>query len=125
VTQRVGSLQVSHAERAVGASGYTLRKLLRLWESTFINFSVMPLRLATILGLFMAATGFAAIGIVLYWWLVDKGPAFGWGSLMAALLTFSGVQLVMLGVIGEYLGRMFLTVNQRPQSLVREVIRGG
>jgi undecaprenyl-phosphate 4-deoxy-4-formamido-L-arabinose transferase len=125
VTQRVGCLQVSHAERAAGASGYTLRKLLRLWESTFINFSVMPLRFATILGLFMAATGFAAIGVVLYWWLADKGPAFGWGSLMAALLTFSGVQLVMLGVIGEYIGRMFLTVNQRPQSLVREVVRGG
>ena len=125
LTQRVGSLQVTHAERVAGASGYTLRKLLRLWESTFINFSVMPLRIATILGLIMAAAGFAAIGVVFYWWIADKGPAFGWGSLMAALLTFSGVQLVLLGVIGEYVGRMFLTVNQRPQSLVREVVRGG
>jgi len=125
MTQRIGALEVHHAERLAGGSGYTLRKLLRLWESTFINFSVMPLRIATILGLFMAAAGFAAIGVVFYWWIAEKGPAFGWGSLMAALLTFSGVQLVLLGVIGEYIGRMFLTVNQRPQSIVREVVRNG
>lgn len=124
-TQRIGSLEVRHEERQAGASGYTLRKLVRLWASTFINFSVMPLRIATILGLCMAVAGFAGIGVVFYWWLTDKGPAFGWGMLMAALLTFSGVQLVMLGVIGEYLGRMFLTINQRPQSIVREVVRGG
>lgn len=123
ITQRIGSLEVHHAERIAGASGYTLRKLLRLWMSTFINFSVMPLRLATVLGLLMAFAGFAAIGVVFYWWMYDKGPAFGWGSLMAALLTFSGVQLVLLGLIGEYIGRMFLTINQRPQSLVREVVR--
>jgi len=73
----------------------------------------------------MAAAGFVAIGVVFYWWIAEKGPAFGWGSLMAALLTFSGVQLVLLGVIGEYIGRMFLTVNQRPQSIVREVVRNG
>ena len=125
MTQRVGSLEVQHAKRVAGASGYTLRKLLQLWESTFINFSVMPLRIATILGLIMAMAGFAAIMVVFYWWVNDKGPAFGWGSLMAALLTFSGVQLVLLGVIGEYLGRMFLTVNQRPQSVEREVISNG
>ena len=124
-TQRIGSLEVRHEERQAGASGYTLRKLLRLWASTFVNFSVMPLRIATILGLGMAAAGFAAIVVVFIWWLNDKGPAFGWGSLMAALLTFSGVQLILLGVIGEYVGRMFLTVNQRPQSVVREVIRNG
>jgi undecaprenyl-phosphate 4-deoxy-4-formamido-L-arabinose transferase len=125
VTQRIGSLEVHHASRAAGASGYTVRKLLRLWTSTFVNFSVMPLRLATVLGLLMALAGFAAIGVVYYWWLHDQGPAFGWGSLMAALLTFSGVQLVLLGVIGEYIGRMFITINQRPQSIVREIVRRG
>lgn len=124
-TQRIGSLAVQHEQRQAGASGYTLRKLMRLWASTFINFSIMPLRIATILGLGMAVAGFAGIGVVFYWWLTEKGPAFGWGMLMAALLTFSGVQLVLLGVIGEYIGRMFLTVNRRPQSLVREVVRGG
>lgn len=123
VTQRIGAVEVAHVDRAAGRSGYTLRKLVRLWLSTFVNFSVMPLRLATLLGLVMAATGFVSVGLVLYWWWRDTGPAFGWGSLMSALLIFSGVQLVMLGLIGEYLGRMFLTVNQRPQSVVREVCR--
>lgn len=125
VTQRIGGLEVRHSERTDGASGYTLRKLVRLWLSTVVNFSVMPLRVATVLGLVMSLLGFMGIGIVLYWWLNDLGPAFGWGSLMAALLLFSGVQLALLGVIGEYLGRMFLTVNQRPQAVIREVARGG
>lgn len=123
VTQRIGSVQVEHIDRTAGRSGYTLRKLVRLWLSTFVNFSVMPLRFATMLGLAMAAAGFVGIGLVTFWWLNDTGPAFGWGSLMASLLLFSGVQLVMLGLIGEYLGRMFLTVNQRPQSVVRCVTR--
>lgn len=125
VTQRIGSLPVQHCSRQVGRSGYTLRKLLRLWLSTLVNFSVLPLRVATLLGLVLAAAGFLALAVVLYWWWRGTGPAFGWGSLMAALLVFSGVQMVMLGVMGEYLGRMFITVNQRPQALVRDVLRGG
>ena len=123
VTQRIGALEVSHEARHAGHSGYTLRRLLRLWLSTFVNFSVMPLRLATVLGLIMAALGLAGLGVVVYWWLMNRGPAFGWGSLMAALLVFSGTQLVILGLLGEYVGRMFLTVNRRPQSVVREVVR--
>jgi undecaprenyl-phosphate 4-deoxy-4-formamido-L-arabinose transferase len=123
VTQRIGGLEVEHSERSTGRSGYTMRRLLRLWLSTVVNFSVMPLRLATVLGLVMSVLGFAGIAIVLYWRLTNRGPAFGWGSLMSALLLFSGVQLALLGVIGEYLGRTFITINQRPQSVVRDVAR--
>ena len=111
-----------HAERTAGTSGYTLRKLLRLWLSTFVNFSVMPLRVATVLGVVMAVGGFLSVGVVVYWHFTDKAP-WGWGSLMAALLLLSGVQLMLLGLIGEYLGRMFLTVSQRPQSVVRSVLK--
>jgi len=125
VTQNIGAIEVRHAERQAGQSGYTLRRLLRLWLSTFVNFSVMPLRLATLLGLVMAAAGLVGLVVVFYWRLTNQGPDFGWGSLMAALLVFSGAQLVMLGLIGEYVGRMFLTVNGRPQSVVRTVERGG
>ncbi len=125
VTQRIGSLEVRHADRLEGKSGYTLRRLMRLWASAFINFSVTPLRLATVLGFFMGVAGLASIGVVLALWAMGLGPVFGWGSLMAALLSFSGVQLILLGVIGEYLGRMFLTINQRPQSVVRDVMRAG
>ena len=123
VTQRIGSLTVQHAERQAGESGYTLRRLIRLWMSAWVNFSVLPLRLATLLGMVMAAAGLVGLAVVVWLRFTQQGPAFGWGSLMAALLIFSGTQLVMLGLIGEYVGRMFLTVNQRPQSVVREVVR--
>jgi undecaprenyl-phosphate 4-deoxy-4-formamido-L-arabinose transferase len=123
VTQRIGSIQVAHAERAAGKSGYTLRRLVRLWVSSFVNFSVMPLRIAIVMGLGMGGSGVLAVGGVVYLWATDQGPVFGWGSLMAALLLFSGVQLMLLGVIGEYLGRTFLTINQRPQAVVRKVER--
>lgn len=125
VTQRIGGLEVFHSERAIGHSGYTVRGLMRLWLSTVVNFSVIPLRMATVLGLAMSFFGFMGVGLVLYWRFTNRGPGFGWGSLMSALLLFSGVQLAMLGMIGEYLGRMFITVNQRPQSVIREIARGG
>jgi len=123
VTQEVGAIEVRHAARTAGQSGYNLRRLVRLWVSTFVNFSIMPLRLATLLGLLMAVGGILGLGFVFYLRLTNKGPDYGWGTLMGALLVFSGTQLVILGLIGEYLGRMFLTVNRRPQSVVRSVER--
>ena len=125
VTQRIGSIEVRHEARTAGESTYTLRRLVRLWLSAWVNFSVLPLRVATVLGLIVALVGVAALGIVAWLWWMDLGPATGWGWLMAGLLIFSGTQLVMLGLIGEYVGRMFLAINQRPQSVVREVVRGG
>ena len=123
VTQRIASLEVRHEERKTGASGYTFRRLMRLWLSAWVNFSVLPLRVATVLGLVMAALGLTGFGWVVWLRITEQGPAFGWGSLMAALLVFAGAQLVLLGIIGEYIGRMFLAINQRPQAVVREMIR--
>ncbi len=125
VTQRIGSIAVKHEARVAGESTYTLNRLLRLWLSAWINFSVLPLRVATVLGLIIAAVGMAALVAVAWLWWWDQGPATGWGWLMSAMLIFSGTQLVLLGLIGEYVGRMFLAVNQRPQSVVRDVRRGG
>jgi glycosyltransferase involved in cell wall biosynthesis len=125
VTQRIGSLTVRHDPRLAGSSGYTLRRLVRLWLSAWLNFSVLPLRAATALGLLTAVAGLLTFAVVVWLWVLDRGPAFGWGWVMATMLVFSGTQLLMLGLIGEYLGRMFLTMNQRPQAVVREVIAGG
>jgi glycosyltransferase involved in cell wall biosynthesis len=122
VTQRIESLVVEHEPRRQGQSGYTCRRLVRLWLSAWLNFSLLPLRLATFAGLTTAALGLVAFLAVLWLWFVNRGPGYGFGWLMAAFLIFSGTQLVMLGLIGEYLGRMFLTINQRPQAVVREVI---
>lgn len=122
VTQRLGSIEVRHDARQAGASGYTFRRLVRLWLSAWVNFSVLPLRVATALGLLIAAIGVIALcGVVWLWWN-DRGPAYGFGWLMSALLIFSGAQLLMLGLIGEYVGRMFLAINQRPQAVVRTVV---
>jgi undecaprenyl-phosphate 4-deoxy-4-formamido-L-arabinose transferase len=122
VTQRIGSIEVRHEPRKAGEGTYTLRRLVRLWLSAWINFSVLPLRVATVIGLIVAFAGVVALVIVVVAWFRNLGPPQGFGWLMAALLMFSGTQLVLLGLIGEYIGRMFLTVNQRPQSVVREIV---
>jgi len=120
VTHDIGRLVVRHLPRAAGRSNYTVRRLLRLWISMFVNFSVMPLRLSTITGFVLSGMGAFAGAMVIAEALTSSPPA-GWASLMAALLLLSGVQLVILGVVGEYLGRLYLTINGKPQSVIREV----
>jgi undecaprenyl-phosphate 4-deoxy-4-formamido-L-arabinose transferase len=123
VTQRIGSIEVRHDERRAGQSTYTLRRLMRLWLSAWVNFSLVPLRLATLAGLAVSTVGVAGLGVVVWLWWGNRGPDYGFGWLMTGLLIFSGTQLVVLGLIGEYLGRMYLTINQRPQSIIREIYR--
>ena len=106
-------------------ASYTLRRLVRLWLSMFLNFSVMPLRLATLFGLGFGALGALAAVIVIVEAIISDKPPQGWASLMVAVLVLAGVQLVVVGLIGEYLGRMFLAVNRKPQYLVRDVFRRG
>jgi glycosyltransferase involved in cell wall biosynthesis len=123
VTQRVASLEVEHLPRARGRSNYTLRRLVRLWLNMFVNFSVMPLRFATFagIGLFILGMFGAAWATISALFLEHTPP--GWASLTVAVMLLSGVQLLILGLLGEYLGRLYLTVNRRPQAVVREVIR--
>jgi glycosyltransferase involved in cell wall biosynthesis len=121
-TKAIGRLQVNHLPRAEGRSNYTLRRLLRLWLSMALNFSVMPLRVATLFGLVMSVLGFLGLIEVVVEALLGETPS-GWGSTLVIVLLFSGAQLLILGVAGEYLGRMFLTVNKRPQAIVRDVTR--
>ncbi len=123
VTQHVDSIEIRHLPRAGGKSGYTLRRLVRLFLSMFLNFSVTPLHITTVVGITMAVLGMLGIAGVVIEWLLSGSQSPGWASLMAALLLVGGVQLSMLGVIGEYLGRLFLTVNGKPQFVVRDVTR--
>lgn len=125
VTQNVGRLQVHHLPRNEGQSNYTLRRLIRLWLAMFLNFSVMPLRLATLFGLGFGALGAIGAVITIVEAIISDKPPQGWASMMVAVLVLAGVQLVVIGMIGEYLGRMFLAVNRKPQYLVREVFRRG
>jgi undecaprenyl-phosphate 4-deoxy-4-formamido-L-arabinose transferase len=124
-TRHFASVSVEHRPRGSGRSRYTLRKLVRLWLRLLVNFSVRPLRIATMVGLAMGTLGLVGLVWVAILFLTDRGPAFGWGSLTAALFLFSGTQMVMLGLIGEYLGRVYLNINRRPQAVVREIWRSG
>jgi undecaprenyl-phosphate 4-deoxy-4-formamido-L-arabinose transferase len=120
VTQDIDRLLVNHLPRHAGRSNYTIRRLLRLWLNMFVNFSVMPLRISTFTGLVLSVFG-AVGGAIVVGEALFRSPPPGWASLMAAVLLLSGVQLLILGIVGEYLGRLYLTVNRKPQSVVKEV----
>lgn len=121
-TNRIGRLLVAHEARALGQSGYTPRKLVRLMMNMFFNFSIMPLRVASVLGVALCGLGLLLFVIVLVEHLIHGASQIGWGSLMATISMFSGSQLLILGVLGEYVGRAYMTLSGKPQSLVREVI---
>src|SRR3954452_2069589 len=118
VTQNVGTVAVRHAERAEGSSGYNFRKLIRLWISMLVNVSILPLRLMSLAGMLTSALGFLAVIEVVFEHLWHKTPT-GWSSLMAAMLLLSGTQLLLLGILGEYVGRIYLAISEKPQSVVR------
>jgi glycosyltransferase involved in cell wall biosynthesis len=120
VTQSIDRLEVQHLPRAHGHSNYNLRRLVRLWLNMFVNFSVMPLRLATAVGIV-----FGLCGVVGTLWVIGeaifRSTPPGYASTAVAVLLLSGVQLTMLGLIGEYLGRLYLTANRKPQSIIKDV----
>jgi undecaprenyl-phosphate 4-deoxy-4-formamido-L-arabinose transferase len=122
VTQNIGQLQVRHLSRKSGKSNYTIRRLLRLFMAMALNFSIMPLRFSVILGISMAVLGMLDLLSVVLEALHGKTPQ-GWASLMVVTLLLSGVQLIILGVVGEYLGRVFLTINDKPQFVIRDINR--
>jgi len=122
-TDAIGTMEVEHFPRARGRSNYTLRRLMNLWLSIFVNFSVIPLRLSTIAGFALSVFGVIGVASVVIEALFFDPPQ-GWASLMAATLLLSGVQLLILGILGEYMGRLFLTANNKPQAVIREVIHG-
>ncbi len=122
VTQNIGTLEVEHLPRMIGRSNYTMRRLVRLWINLFVNFSVMPLRLSTLSGFALSVLGLFGVAWVVGEALLYDTPP-GWASLTAAVLLLSGVQLMILGLIGEYIGRLYLTQNRKPQAVVRDIVR--
>lgn len=117
-TRHIGRIQVKHSKREEGRSGYTMRKLVRLWMIMFVNYSVMPLRLSSFMGFLFSAAGFVMAIYAVYEGVVKDTPQ-GWASIVAAVMTFAGIQLLILGLIGEYVGRLFLMQKGKPQFVVR------
>lgn len=121
-TKNIVNVDVHHREREVGTSGYTLKKLLGLWFNGFTAFSVQPLRIATILGGSCAALGFIYAIYTVIKKFVNPNVPLGFSSLMSAIMFIGGMLMVMLGLIGEYIGRIYITLNNSPQYVIREVV---
>lgn len=120
-TKNITNVEVSHREREIGTSGYTLGKLFELWFNGFTAFSIKPLRLATACGVLCAFAGFLYGIYTIIKKLINPLVPMGWSSMMAALVFIGGMLMVMLGLIGEYIGRIYISLNDAPQYVVREV----
>lgn len=122
-TDRLANVEVEHFDREEGSSGYTLKSLIRLW-ATILSFSVTPLRIASIIGVIMGGVGIIGAVVLLIRRLQDPTMALGWASTMLVILVCSGLILLFTGVVGEYVGRLFMTVNKNPQFIVRSLVDG-
>ncbi len=120
-THNIGNVEIEHFERAVGTSNYTFKKLVRLWLA-YWNYSVVPLRIASFLGGISAAGGFLAAVIVLIKKLIEPTITVGWSSTVIIMVVFFGLVLMVLGIIGEYLGKMIMILNRAPQFIIRETV---
>lgn len=119
-TKNIINVDVTHREREIGTSGYTMKKLLALWFNGFTAFSIKPLRIATVLGCITAACGFLYGIYTVIKKFVNPDVPIGFSAMMSALVFIGGMIMLMLGMIGEYIGRMYISMNRSPQFVVRE-----
>ena len=122
-TKNIGNVVVEHHDRRAGESGYTLGKLFSLWFNGFTSFSEKPLRIATMAGVGCAALGFLYGLYTVIKKLVNPLVPVGFSSLMAAIMFIGGMLMLMLGLIGEYVGRMYICMNNAPQYVIREIVK--
>lgn len=123
-TKNIVNVEVNHRDRMEGTSGYTLGKLLGLWFNGFTAFSVKPLRIATVTGAGCAFLGFAygIYTIIKKIFINPPGLVTGFSALMSVLVFMGGMLMLMLGLVGEYMGRMYISMNRSPQYVVREIV---
>lgn len=117
----VKPIPVRHDDRASGSSGYSFKKLISLWLNGFTSFSVKPLHVSTFLGFSFAGIGLIlAIILVIRKLILRDGIDAGWSSIMCMIIIVGGIIMMMVGMVGEYVGRMFMTLNHMPQYYIRE-----
>lgn len=123
-TRNIINVEVNHRDRLEGTSGYTLGKLLNLWFNGFTAFSVKPLRIATVTGAGCALLGFAygIYTIIKKIFINPPGLVTGFSALMSVLVFMGGMLMLMLGLVGEYMGRMYISMNRSPQYVIREIV---
>lgn len=121
-TKNIANVSVKHREREEGTSGYTFQKLIGLWFNGFTAFSVKPLRIATAIGCVSALLGFLYGLYTIIKRFANPNVPMGFSALMSAVVIFGGLMMVMLGLIGEYIGRIYISLNNSPQYVIREKI---
>lgn len=121
-TKNISNVDVKHRQRETGHSGYTMKTLLGLWFNGFTAFSIQPLRFATMVGSLCAVSGFLYGIYTVIKRLVNPGVPMGFSSLMSAVVFLGGMIMLMLGLIGEYVGRIYISLNNSPQYVIREII---
>ncbi len=121
-TKNICNVKVTHRERMEGTSGYSLKKLLALWMNGFTSFSIIPLRIATYGGCIVAVVGFIYAIITIIRKIIDPTRVIGWSSTISIMLILGGFVLLVLGMIGEYIGRIYISMNNSPQYVIRSVI---
>lgn len=122
-TKNITNVPVKHRARLEGESGYSFKKLLALWFNGFTAFSVKPLRLASCTGCLLATLGFAyALYLIIRKLLHPQAILLGWSSTISLLLIIGGIILLVLGIIGEYIGRIYICINRAPQYVIRDII---
>ncbi len=120
-TMRITNVTVDHRERIAGDTGYTLKKLISLWSNGFTAFSIKPLRIATFMGMLLSVLGMLyGIYAVINKFVNPEAPL-GWTTLIVVILLIGGMILFVLGLIGEYIGRIYISINKSPQYVIREV----
>ena len=126
VTRNIGQIPVEHRASLSGPSRYTFRRLVRLWLNMFLNFSIKPLRISVYVGLFASCLSIVAlIAILIDKLWITRNLTVGIPTVLGSVVFFSGIQLMILGLVGEYLGRLYLDQTGTPQYVVRYAIREG
>jgi glycosyltransferase involved in cell wall biosynthesis len=119
-TDKIGKIEVEHRKREQGTSGYTITKLVRLWLNMFTSFSILPLRFTIVVGFLIALLGMIFGVLTLIEKLTNPNVPVGYTMIIEVVLIFTGIQMVSLGMIGEYVGRIFLSQNKKPQYTIRK-----
>lgn len=119
-TSNVSAVYVEHKARTQGKSNYTLGKLLNLWLSMFINFSIKPMRFITVTGILISALSFVLAVVFVVEKILRPTTVPGWTTIILLTLFFGGLQSTFLGIIGEYIGKNYLDQNGTPQWVVKE-----
>ena len=123
ITHNLTQTNIEHQSRYSGESNYTFSKSVSVFMKLFTGFSVVPLRLATVTGIIATIVGFCLLLKYLYDYFIAKNFIEGWTTEVVLIILFGGLILTTLGIIGEYIGRMYLTLNNKPQYTISEIVR--